>query len=99
MIMIIIIIANAGPLNWPHHPIKSFSAHKSILPFLKDLNIPAKKNKMSHVMIKPAFCICENKGADQLIQMCSKRAADQRFCFHHKDSTIPLLSKSEISSL
>ena len=37
------IIANAGPLNWPHHPIKSFSAHKSILPFLKDLNIPAKK--------------------------------------------------------
>ena len=32
-------------------------------------------------MIKPAFCICENKGADQLR---STHAADQRqrLCFH-----------------
>ena len=30
------------------------------------------------VMIKPAFCICENKDADQL---CGKPAADQRLCF------------------
>ena len=37
-------------------------------------------------MRKPTFCICENKEADQL---CSNRT----------DSTIPLLSKSEISSL
>ena len=36
------------------------------------------------VMRKPAFCICE---------------ADQRLCFRYIDSTIPLLSKSEISSL
>ena len=37
---------------------------------------------MSRVVRKPAFCICENKGAD---------------CY--TDSTIPLLSKSKISSL
>ena len=47
-------------------------------------------------MGKPAFCICENKGADQLR---SNRAADQRLCFRYTDSTIPLLHKSEISSL
>ena len=29
-------------------------------------------------MIKPAFCICENKDADQL---CINREADQRLCF------------------
>ena len=37
---------------------------------------------MSHVMRKPAFCICENKGADLLHGNC---AAD------HIDSTMPLL--------
>ena len=49
-------------------------------------------------MRKPAFCICENKGAEQLL---SNREADQRLCFRyiHVDSTIPLLAKSEISSL
>ena len=47
-------------------------------------------------MRKPAFCICENKDADQLR---SNHEADQHFCFCYTDSTIPLLSKSEISSL
>ena len=47
-------------------------------------------------MRKPAFCICENKDADQLR---GNREADQRLCFCYKDSTIPLLSKSEISSI
>ena len=47
-------------------------------------------------MRKPAFCICENKDADQLR---GYRAADQRLCFSYTDSTIPLLPKSEISSL
>ena len=51
---------------------------------------------MSLVVIKPDFCICENKDADQLRCYC---AADQRLCFRYMDSTIPLLSKSEISSL
>ena len=46
-------------------------------------------------MRKPAFRICENKGADQLRGNC---AADQRLCF----ATLivqSLLPKSEISSL
>ena len=47
-------------------------------------------------MRKPAFCICENKDADQLRSNC---AADQRLCFRYTDSKIPLLPKSEISSL
>ena len=47
-------------------------------------------------MRKPTFCICENKDADQLR---GNREADQRLCFRYTDSTIPLLSKSEISSL
>ena len=47
-------------------------------------------------MRKLAFCICENKDADQLR---INREADQRLCFRYTDSTIPLLPKSEISSL
>ena len=51
---------------------------------------------MSHDVRKPDFCICENKDADQLRGGCE---ADQRLCYRHLDSTIPLLSKSEISCL
>ena len=47
-------------------------------------------------MRKPPFCICENKDADQLR---NNREADQHLCFRYTDSTIPLLSKSLISSL
>ena len=39
---------------------------------------------------------CKNKDADQL---CSDREADQRLFFRYMDSAIPLLPKSEISSL
>ena len=42
-------------------------------------------------MRKPTFCICENKGADQL--------HGDRLCFRYIDSTIPLLSKFKMSSL
>ena len=45
---------------------------------------------------KTNVCICENKDADQLR---GNREADQRLCIRYIDSTIPLLSKSEISSL
>ena len=51
---------------------------------------------LSRVMIKPTFCTCENKDADELR---GNSEADQRLCFRYIDSTIPLLSKSEISSL
>ena len=47
-------------------------------------------------MRKTAFCICENKGADQLHSNCE---ADQRLCFRYKARTIPPLSKSKISGL
>ena len=47
-------------------------------------------------MRKPDFSIWENKDADQLR---GNREADQRLCFRYSDSTIPLLPKSEISSL
>ena len=50
---------------------------------------------LSCVVRKPAFCICENKGADQLR---GNREADQRLCFLYMDSAILLLFKSEISS-
>ena len=42
------------------------------------------------------FCICENKDADQLR---GNREADQRLFSRYIDRTIPLLPKSEISSL
>ena len=51
---------------------------------------------MSRVTRKPTFCICENKDADKLR---GNREADQRLCFRYIDSTIPLLSRSEISSI
>ena len=47
-------------------------------------------------MGKPTIYIGENKGADQLRRNCE---ADQRLCFRYSDSTIPLLSKSQSSSL
>ena len=51
---------------------------------------------LSCLIRKSDFCICENKDADQLR---SDGAAHQRLCFLYTDSTIPLLPKSEISSL
>ena len=53
-------------------------------------------NKMSRVVGKPAFCICENKDADQLL---GNREADQRLCFRYTDRKIPQLPTSKISSL
>ena len=40
---------------------------------------------MSRVLRKPAFCICENKDADQLR---GNREANQRLCFRYIDSTL-----------
>ena len=42
---------------------------------------------MSLVMRRPAFCICENKDADQL---CGNPEANQHLCFCYIDSTTPL---------
>ena len=46
------------------------------------------KVNISYIMRKLAFCILENKGADQLR---GNHAADLRLCFCCIDSTIPLL--------
>ena len=51
---------------------------------------------MSLVMRNPAFCICENKDADQLR---GDREADQRLCFRCTDTTILLLSKPDFKLL
>ena len=51
---------------------------------------------MSLVVRKPDFCICEIKDVDELRGNCE---ADQHLCFRYTDSTIPLLPKSDISSL
>ena len=52
--------------------------------------------RFKHHHGKACFFICESKGADQLR---SNSTADQCLCFRYIDSTIPLLRKSEISSL
>ena len=56
---------------------------------------------MSRVVRKPDFSMCENKDSDQLRgnREADDREADKRLCFRYIDSTIPLLPKSEISSL
>ena len=54
-----------------------------------------KKHK-SRLMRKLTICICETKDPDQLR---SNREADQHLCFRYIDSTMPLLSRSKISSL
>ena len=59
------------------------------------LQVRTKGNKMSRIVRKRDYCLCENKGADQLR---GNREADQRLCFRYTDSTISLLLKSEISS-
>ena len=64
--------------------------------WLSHLSCTAGKSTiLSRDMRKPAFCICENKDADQLRSNC---AADECLCFRYTDSTISLLPKSEISS-
>ena len=51
-------------------------------------------NHLRRIVRKPDFCLCENKGTDQLRSNCE---ADQCLCFRYTDSTISLLLKTEIS--
>ena len=56
-----------------------------------------KNNNLHRQKVEELYYPCsENKGDDQLRCYCE---ADQRLCFRYMDSTIPLLSKSKISSL
>ena len=61
-----------------------------------DEQVGKQPSYMSRVMRKLAFCIWENKDADQLR---GNREADQHLCFCYIGSTIPLVPKNEISSL
>ena len=72
--------------------VKAFSSEKKAF----DNKHKFGTNYLSRYMRKPTICICENKGADQLR---GNREADQRLCFRYRDSTIPLLFKSKLSSL
>ena len=45
---------------------------------------------LSHIMRKPEFCLCENKGADQLCSY-SAQLICAFLCFRYMDRTIPLL--------
>ena len=56
---------------------------------LYDAEIVGKQHQMSLVMRKMAFCICENKDADQLR---GNLEADQRLCFRYTDNTIHILT-------
>ena len=75
--------------------ILNFHGNRSTVPISVKNSATACIYHLSLVMRKPAFCICENKDADQLR---GNREADQRLCFRYTDSTIPLLPKDEISS-
>ena len=87
-------IASAGPAAWQENDCVLFGGlvDRTGEAFFRCFCV----DHLSRVMRKPAFCICENKDADQLR---GNRKADQRLCFRYLDSTIPLLPKSEISSL
>ena len=46
-------------------------------------------------MRKPTFCICENKGTDQLRGNCE---ADQCLCFRYSDSKSPPLLETKFQA-
>ena len=73
-----------------------FKSSENIQKIKDGPDISVSDNKLGRIMRKPFFCICENKDTDQLRCNCE---ADQRLCFRHTDSVIPLLSKSKISNL
>ena len=77
-----------------------FVGPEAIAIYLRVSNWKQRENtnysSLSRVVRKPAFCIWENKDADQLR---GNRAADQRLCFRFIDSTIPFIPKYENSSL
>ena len=72
-----------GPGRKPRRPV--FSRRGSYR--FENLCVQTILYYMRRIVRKPEFCLCENKGADQL-----------RLCFRYTDRTISLLLKSEISS-
>ena len=64
------------------------SSQITVLSLSHTLNITFKQC-MSCIVTKQTFCICKNKGANQLRSNCQ---AYQRHCFCYTNSIIPLLS-------
>ena len=84
-------------LNIEAIPTSNHKVNKLLLADIKILRFFHMKNVsffsfkncyMSCVVRKPAFCICENKDADQLR---GNYEACQRLCFHNIDNISPLL--------
>ena len=100
------ILSNTNKTRWPMRRWRKVSLSKFVCKFghlyakncitLQCCAGVCRLHYLSRVVRKSFFCICENKDADQLR---GNREADQRLCFRYMDSTIPLLPKSEISSL
>ena len=75
----------------------SYSCKILIINFgMLGLRIKPLKDHMSLIMRKPVFCICENKGTNQLN---GNYEVDQHLCFRYVYNTTLLLLKSEISIL
>ena len=87
---------NIGNYRITAKSVLMFSFRKSPFYLVQTLSAAKSQNNLSYHMGKPTICIDENKGADQLRSNCE---ADQRLCFRYTDRTIPLLSKSKMSSL
>ena len=83
---------NGGPSGWDF-PVPT--RHQWWILFISDMSLVLKK-KTKKKKKKRIFCTCGNKATDQL---CGNRTTDQRLCCRYMDSTIPILPKSEISSL
>ena len=65
------------------------------VPDYRQMTMQEQKMQEGAVLRKTAFCICENKGADQLYGNCEP---DQCLCFRYRDSTITLLPKFQACS-
>ena len=76
-----------GLLPSPKHPI--FMVKLGMIRDIYIIVCAFSLKHMSRVVRKPAFCIRENKDADQLR---GDREADQPLYFHYINCTIPLLS-------
>ena len=72
----------------PYHTLSSFALNGKANDFEKD--------EMSRIMRKAVFCICENEVRISFMATVQLISA---FWFCCIDSTIPLLSKSKVSSL
>ena len=85
------LLRNSFPFSFKSDTVRNVNLEYGIYKYLLLFYISL-SNLRSRIMRKPDFCLCENKGADQLR---SNWEADQRLHFRYTGSTIPLLLISE----